>query len=271
MKQHYLGLCAIIRDEPYMDEWLAYYVHLGVNVFYLYDHESAVPLRESLARWQRFLGPERLVIRGIRGTGIQLEAYNHCLATHGADCTWIAFVDADEFIVPKIHPDIPAMLEPFELASGLALCWKVFGTNGHVNPPHGLQIESYTMAMPDDYERNKVVKVIMQPEMTKGFEFNPHIATVADEEEGMPVVSENSKPVIVWYSDPPSWRIGQINHYYFRSRHEFYKKLRAPRADTEELRDPPPDMIIPEGDVEDRSALRFLPGVKAILKKVENF
>jgi hypothetical protein len=270
MKQHYLGVYAIIRDEPYLDEWLAYYVHLGVDVFYLYDHESAEPLVHTLAKWLRFLGPERLVVRGVRGTGIQLDAYNHCLAEHGSQCKWIAFVDADEFIVPKVHPDIPAMLEPFKLASGLVLCWKVFGTNGHATPPKGLQIENYTKAMADGHERNKVVKVIMQPEFTKGFEFNPHIASVKEGDDIMPVVSENAKPVVIWYIDPPSWRIEQINHYYFRSKHEFYKKLRALRADIDELRDPPPNMIIPEGEVDDVSALQFLPGVNAVLKKEEN-
>ncbi|CAK7055559.1 MAG: hypothetical protein DELT_01204 [Desulfovibrio sp.] len=267
--QRYLGLCAVIRDEPYLDEWLAYHVHLGVDRFYLYDNESAVPLAETLAKWMRFLGPERLIIHDAPGKSIQLTVYNRCLADHGNRCKWIAFVDADEFIVPNLHPDLPSMLEPFELASGLALCWKVLGTNGHVTPPQGLQIENYTKAMPDDYDRNKVVKVILQPEYIEGFEFNPHIATVKEGDDVMPVVSENAKPVVIWYIDPPSWRIGQINHYYFRSRHEFYKKLRAPRADTHELRDQPPDMVIPEGDVPETSILRFVPGVKAIMKKVE--
>lgn len=269
MKQHYLGLCAIIRDEPYLDEWLAYYVHLGVDAFYLYDNESQVPLRESLAKWQRFLGPERLVIRGVVGKSLQLDVYNHCLAEHGAKCKWIAFVDADEFIVPKVHPDIPSMLEPFELASGLALCWKMFGTNGHATPPQGLQIENYTKAMGDDHKANRTVKVILQPENIEKFEFNPHIATVKKGDDVMPIVTENVKPIIIWYAKPPSWDIGQINHYFYRSKHEFYKKLRAPRADTHELRDQPPGMVIPEGDVEDLSALRFLPGVKAVLKKME--
>ena len=40
----YLGLCAIIKDEDlFLDEWIAYHMHLGVTAFYLYDNASRVP------------------------------------------------------------------------------------------------------------------------------------------------------------------------------------------------------------------------------------
>ena len=264
--QYTLGLCAIIRDEPYLDEWLAYYVHLGVEVFYLYDNESVVPLPITLAKWQRFLGPDRLLIHNMPGRSLQLKTYNHCLLTYGEQCKWIAFVDADEFIVPRVHQSIPAMLELYDLASGLALCWKMFGTNGHAKPPEGLQIENYTKVVSDDY-CNKIVKVILRPEFIERFEANPHTATVKEADDIAPIVTENAQPIFLWYAAPPTWEIGQINHYYYRSKREFYKKLRAPRADTTAPRNPPPGMVIPEGDTADLSALRFLPGVRAIMAK----
>ncbi|MDR3074304.1 MAG: glycosyltransferase family 92 protein [Deltaproteobacteria bacterium] len=263
---HYLGVCAIIRDEtPYMGEWIAYYAHLGAEVFYLYDNESRTPLRETLAPYDRMLGPGRLLIHDAPGRTLQLITYNHCLAKYGGECKWIAFVDADEFIAPKLHNDLPSMLEAFEPYAGLAVNWKIYGTNGHVKPPPGLQIENYTRAVPDDYQRNETVKVIMQPEKTDHFFHNPHICIVKDERT--PIVTERLNPTAVWFSRPPSWDICQINHYYFRSRHEFYRKLRAPRADILELREAPEDMLIPEGDHEDLSAARFSPGVRAIMRK----
>lgn len=263
---HYLGICAIIRDEtPYMEEWVAYYTHLGVEAFYLYDNESGVPLADTLAKYTRMLTPDRLHIHDAPGRTIQLITYNHCLAKYGNQCRWIAFVDADEFIVPKRCNDIPSMLEEFEPYAGLALNWKVFGTGGHARRPEGLQIENYTMAMNDEHERNSVVKVIMQPERTDHFFHNPHTCIVKD--ESVPIVTENHNPISIWFSKPPSRRTGQINHYYFRSKHEFYKKLRAPRADILELREPPENMIIPEGDYRDLSAARFAPGVKLLMKK----
>lgn len=266
---HYLGLCAIIRDETrYIEEWVAYYMHLGVDVFYLYDNESAIPLRETLAGFTRLLTPEKLRIHDAPGRTLQLITYNHCLAKYGKECKWIAFVDADEFIAPKGgNADIPSMLAAFEPYAGLALNWKVFGTNGHVRPPEGLQIENYVRAIADDHDRHKVVKVIMQPEKTDCFLYNPHVCTVRD--ESVPIVTENHTPTALWFSKPPSWHTGQINHYYFRSRHEFYKKLRSPRADILEGRDPPENMVIPDGDYEDLSAARFAPGVRAIMRMAE--
>ncbi|MCC8195011.1 MAG: glycosyltransferase family 2 protein [Deltaproteobacteria bacterium] len=268
---HYLGICAIIRDEtPYIEEWVAYYAHLGVEAFYLYDNHSKIPLRDTLAKMQRMMGRSRLIVHEAPGRTIQLMTYNHCLAKYGKDCKWIAFVDADEFIAPKLRNDIPSMLEEFEGYGGLAMNWKIYGTNGHLKPPEGLQIEKYTMAVPDGYQRNEVVKVIMQPDRTDCFYHNPHTCIVKDKEH--PIVTENHTPIHLWYSRPPSWRIGQINHYYFRSKHEFYKKMRGPRADIlENFREPPEDNIIPEGSVPDYSAARFAPGVKAILKKAATF
>ena len=45
-----VGICAIIKDcyEPYLLEWLVYHRSIGVDLFFIYDNESTVPIIEML-------------------------------------------------------------------------------------------------------------------------------------------------------------------------------------------------------------------------------
>lgn len=79
-----------------------------------------------------------------------MKCYNHCLSMYGKECEWMAFIDADEFIVPKKTTDLRPMLAEFEKCAGLAAAWRRFGSNGHLRRPEGLQIENYTRALNDN-------------------------------------------------------------------------------------------------------------------------
>ena len=263
----YLGICAIIKNEdPYMDEWMAYYLALGVEVFYLYDNGSNVPLVSRLRKFRQILGQDRLIIHDAPGEKVQMAAYEHCAETYADVCRWIAFMDADEFVVPKKHDSIPAMLEQFETYAGLALHWRVFGSNGHIIPPTGLQLENYTLAMPADDPANVHIKSIVKADRVKFFP-SPHACGLKNPHDI--IVTERGERITSGVADSPSWDIGQINHYYYRSKKEYYAKLRIPRADTSEMRPVFGGRVtVPLGVEEDRSALRFTDSVKSVLDKV---
>lgn len=267
---HYLGLCAIIKDEDaYIDEWLAYYALHGVERFYLYDNESATPLQVKLAPWFRSM-PGKIYVHAAPGRKVQMAVYDDCLSRYREQCRWIAFVDVDEFIAPKAHPTIPALLERYEPYAGLALNWRLFGTNGHNSRPPGLQIANYTMALGDghktnDGSANDHVKVIVDPRKADYF-MNPHMCAVKKPSDT--IVTEDFFPLSSAIVRPTSRDIAQVNHYYYRSKREFYAKLRKPRADLQPERTIPDRVIVPEGDEPDLSAVRFVPGVTAILRSV---
>lgn len=264
---YYFGVCAIIKDEePFLDEWMAYYTLLGAEAFYLYDNGSATPLRQTLRKYERFHTPESLRIHDAPGEKLQMITYGHCLAAYANKCRWIAFVDLDEFIVPKRHDTIPAMLEEFEPYAGLALSWRTFGSNGHVTRPQGLQIENYTRALAASHSLNRHIKTIVNPTLADHFS-NPHICALKNPADR--IVLENHELTNSAWTDVPSWEKGQINHYYFRSKKDFFTKLRRPRADNGAMRTMAEKGVVLVGEEEDTSAVRFAPGVKEIIHRTD--
>lgn len=259
----YLGICAIIKDEtPFLAEWVAYHMHLGAEAFYLYDNRSEVPVADTLAGFSRMRTNVLLHVYNAPGRAMQMPVYNHCINEQDGACRWIAFIDLDEFIVPKPVDTIPALLEEYEAHAGLALSWKTFGSNGHKARPQGLQIENYTRALEDGHSRHTLVKSIVNPRAVKFF-FNPHMCLLKEPDQH--IVTEEHEPIAVAERPRPTWEKAQINHYYYRSRQDFALKMQKPRASVFAPKVQPSSLVPPEGDVEDTLALRFAPEVKKIL------
>lgn len=264
---NYLGVCAIIRDEdPFLCEWMAYYLHLGVTAFYLYDNGSRIPLRTSLAGFAG-VGGAAVRVHESPGRAMQMVVYNHCLASYASECRWLAFVDLDEFIVPLQRDTIPAMLEEYESYGGVAFNWKIFGSGGHKLRPKGLQVENYTMALDPADPAHRHVKSVVDPARAKVF-FNPHMCLMRS---GSHMVTENCEPLETATTQKPSWHKGQVNHYYFRSKQDYHEKLQKPRADLFKTRQEVYTRPFEEGVTPDESAVRFVGGVRGILAGLEKF
>ena len=134
----YLGICAIIKDEDlFLDEWVAYYMHLGVDAFYLYDNASRIPLRQSLKKFGGLRTKVTMAVYDAPGRAMQMVTYNHCLRTNADQCRWIAFIDLDEFVVPKRHESLPPMLEEFETHAGWPSTGKPLAQTGTSSAPPG--------------------------------------------------------------------------------------------------------------------------------------
>lgn len=249
-----LGMCCIVKDEaPFLEEWLLFHALLGVERFIIYDNGSRIPVVDTL---RPYLYKDFLFIHRAPGKARQIECYDHCLQHHGAGLEWLGVLDMDEFAVPKAGDSLPAMLAPYAEYGALALNWKVFGTNGHAQRPTGLQIENYTRTLPPEHPMHLHVKVFVRPERVKCF-FNPHVVRLRESV----TVNENREIVLGPYTQYPSWNVGQINHYYYRSLQDFYQKLQRGMADSGKKHHIPHKIEAPEGDTEDLSALRFAPRV----------
>ena len=57
----------------------------------------------------------------------QLFIYDECLRLFSARHTWIAFVDADEFLMLRDHRvgDLPSLLQEYEAYGALVVNWQV--------------------------------------------------------------------------------------------------------------------------------------------------
>src|SRR3990170_3574405 len=159
-----LGIVVIVRNEaPYLEEWLCYHLAVGVQHVFLYDNGSDDGLHEveAVGVQHVFLydngsddGLHELVDRYVNHglvsvvhwplPGGQIDAYSHALRFFGPSVEWLAFIDVDEFIVPLVDDDIPALLARWPDAADVRLPRVDFAFSGHRSPPPGLTIEAYT-------------------------------------------------------------------------------------------------------------------------------
>src|SRR3954454_3236476 len=131
----YLSVCAIYLDEaPYLREWIEFHRLVGVERFYMYDHEST---DDHLAVLAPYIENGTVVVQEWPIQPGQLEAYDHCVATHGDETRWIACIDIDEFLFsPTLRP-VSEILPDYEQHPALAVNWAMFGTSGHLTKPEG--------------------------------------------------------------------------------------------------------------------------------------
>lgn len=167
----YLTTACIAKDEDlYLEEWINFHRVIGSEHIYIYDNESKIPIKELL---NKYIKEKIITVIDMPGRHIQMDAYNHCLKNFGSSSKWIAFIDVDEFLVPKSTDTVSEMLTEYEQYGGLASHWIWYGNNGYINKPNGLVIENYTMAAQKNWCMHRHIKSVVQPEKTE-FPQDPH-------------------------------------------------------------------------------------------------
>ncbi|MEN0056496.1 MAG: glycosyltransferase family 92 protein [Mucilaginibacter sp.] len=225
-----VAICCIAKHEdPYLTEWIDYHLKIGVSRFYIYDNESSIPISTTLSA---YIKKGVVVVEPISGMVKQMPAYSHCIANYGSECQWIAFIDVDEFIVPKtLTGNLPEFLDNYKSYGGLGIHWLVFGSNGHLEKPQGSQLESYTRRSLKTEGVNGHIKSIVQPRYVKGVP-NPHYFHY---KRGKYCVNEDFERINGAIAKHTSNKI-QLNHYFLRSLEEFKLKIARGRADNGETR-----------------------------------
>jgi hypothetical protein len=107
----------------------------------------------------------------------QLYVYSRCLRDFGKYTKFMAFIDADEFIVvadPK--KSIPMVVKEYEKYGGLTLNWMFFGSSGHITRPAGGVLENYVQC-----GKNPHLKSVVATDYTlSASELNPHCFVYKD-------------------------------------------------------------------------------------------
>lgn len=189
-----IAVVAILREEnEFVEEWVAYHRLLGVDHFYLYDHDPRLPLRKILRKHSGYVTvTDWLVRHGIRarhrGFSAQVKAYNHYRRHYSTYDKWAAFIDADEFIALKKHANLKDFLRGHDDCCAVSLNWFVFGHNGFYENPEGLIVESLTRRA---RQASRAMKTINKNACVKDF-VNPHYAILA---EGCRRVDGNRRPL----------------------------------------------------------------------------
>jgi len=218
-----LAVAAIVKDEgASIFEWLAHHAALGVERFFLYDNGSSDDTRAEIAA---FPGPARIDVIDWPMPQGQFPAYADALTRFGRTSRWMAFIDADEFLIPMRGETLPAILEDFAVYGGMAVPFTIFGSSGFDRRPDGLVLENYRRRAPDGFVVNGYLKCIVRPERMTAEVTTPHLL---HPRPGHAIVLETGRAVAPRTGgllDPPftAQRL-RLHHYVVKSREDFAGK-----------------------------------------------
>lgn len=222
-KKYEVSLCCIIKDERYLEEFIIYYSILGVDHFYIYDNESAIPIKDRLSH---AYFKDKCTIIDFPGKVQQLNAYNDCITRTSNETNWLIFVDGDEYILPKKHDNIKDFLNDYNDAHAVGINWKMFGSSNYETKQSGFLIDKYRKC---DNKQNKHIKTILKPEHSIKMT-DPHTVELKDNSK---YVDAKKNVIHGPFNENDTIDIIQINHYHGKSHEEQLEKKKRGTPDRE--------------------------------------
>ena len=226
-----LAVVLVVRNEGrHIGEWARFHRLAGVRQVIVYDDGSSDATLATLAAeltsdqlrvipWRQRLS-DQLLRREIHN---QVLAYAHAAANFGGTFRWMAFIDADEFLVPKRAPSLDAALAHLGPdVRCLSLPWHMFGRCGHQQPPRGGVVPNYRLRAAEPMAGVNF-KCVVDP---------CHLTAVRVHR------MEVDRGTLTWNDRGEAWSLGrrtqaafysadhlQLNHYYTRSGQELEEKI----------------------------------------------
>lgn len=268
-----IGIALCVRDEEaYIAEWARFHKAIGVRHFIVYDNgssdETAKAIQAAVGRDDVTIIPWAGQVRSTKTEQLidgQALAFAHAILNFGGKFDRMAFIDADEFLLPRTGFTLDEALKATGGFPNISLPWHMFGTSGHTSRPMGPVTSNYTRRTADPMSRRAHVtnfKCIVDPcEVTEVSVHQFKTRTYGDltsNDAGYRTTRDGRKERR-FYSNSNL----QLNHYYSKSREEMATKIArgsnyaVSATDLLEkmkstLRD------IEQDEVEDRSMVDFL-------------
>lgn len=225
-----LAIAAIVKNElDSLVEWLAFHLAVGASHFLMADNDSTDGTNEFLS----VLAEQGLVTLISVPTGEsppQLPAYQSLLEKCPKDIDLVAFIDADEYLLPTLKGQtLLAWLEERFVSpdvGALGLNWACFGSNGAKFREDGLVIERFTQRAKQEFGPNHHFKSVVRPRYVQRFD-NPHYARLKRghyvNSAGQPLLPRKDKHGKQRFglSENITWEGARINHYLVKSVEEF--------------------------------------------------
>lgn len=224
------ALCGIVRNEVRsIVEWLAYYKALGFDEFLIYDNESTDGTEVILRALDEAGELIYLDWPHAIGRWPQRRAYEH--ARKWASAEWLAFFDADEFLVLQQDAGIGAFLRRFPSdVAAVVVNWVVFGSDGQARYLPLPVTERFGDALPQGASWNRVVKTLGRRKMLAGtgiHRVNPgtgrYVTTSGAE-------AQFDGPMRTTTAETG---IATLHHYIVKSHEEFEEKLQRGNANSQ--------------------------------------
>jgi len=255
-----IAVVAVVRDEaPNIAEWLAWQFAIGFDAVILLDNASTDATRKIA---QSFAATNDIRILDWRVTApdYQMRAYEHAAKLFESEFAWLAFFDADEFLVLPEHLDLRACLAA-STAAAIAIPWAIFGSSGHLEQPPGLITENFYHRAPADFLPNRHVKSIIRPALMRAA-LNPHVFEMQGgytDLTGAELAFDS--PGLLTHS--PNYAAGKLHHYFVQSWSHWQTKMRRGYHDI--IRVESEFFVYDQNEIHDDSTARLAPAVKAIL------
>lgn len=238
LKNQKIAIAAIFKNEgPYIIEWLAFHRVVGVDYFFIADNDSndgSGTLLKSLAslgfiKYLHFPSPQ--------GQAPQLPAYRELMRIYSHLADWVAFIDADEFIVPgnnvSVKKSLSEVLQNNQNIGAVALNWATYGSAGRKEYSPDPVIERFTARGMQDFGVNRHYKSIVSVQAYETTHDNPHLFKLKADyhyvgSDGEPLRHDSNG--IKGISDNVCWKNMRLNHYIVKSYDEFIFKKNRGRA-----------------------------------------
>lgn len=255
-----IACTAVVRnEEQHIAEWLAWQFIIGFDTVLLLDNSST----DRTAAIARGFAPRRdvrVINWQLRTPDYQPRAYDHAISLLKDEFEWVAFFDADEFLVLDAGLNLQALLAARPEAA-IAIPWALFGSSGHKDRPEGLITENFLHRAREDFPPNRHVKSIIRPALTSG-PLNPH----GFEVQGYYV--DILGRFLTWsnagYLDTaPIYKGAKLHHYFTLAWADWQKKLR--RGYPDQTRTEDDFTTYDRNEVFDDSARRYTAQLRAEL------
>lgn len=229
-----IAVVSCVKNEAfYIAEWLQFHRAVGVRHFYLYDNGS---VDDTIAIARSTVADALTIIPWV-GRMIdaptqnllnsQAIAFAHGILNFGKSYNWMAFIDVDEFLLPKQGKTVEEALQGAAGFPNISLPWHMFGTSSHKVRPSGGVLRNYTVRGSDPLSKRKNAsnfKCIVDPCKVSEVSIH-HFSTVQYGEQtandaGSIATRKGRKS-----SDFYSSKFLQLNHYYSKSEEELRAKL----------------------------------------------
>lgn len=231
-ENRHIYLCIIAKDEDhYIQEWIDYHFKLGFEKIVIYAND-----------WIYENENENVEVIQMNGEIKQSFSYNTFLQDFKEKFWWVAFYDADEFLVLHKHNNMEELLSEYDDVQAIGINLARFGSNGHVNVINGNYnvLERFTKrATEADQEKHDdtAIKVMMRYTNTNRIDTHNCMGAThtlsrkeiysEDDADGNTgpedIVQMKTRPKILHRprarvrSKPIEWDVAQLNHYFIKS------------------------------------------------------
>ena len=246
-EEEYMSICLAVKNQ-HLDllEWFPhYYYHHGIRRFYVMDDGSQPPI-SILPDYG--IPNSAITFTYIPRTPIEErpEPMHHhiygnmCMKDYGKRHTWMAFLDADEFLEMRNGQTLMQWLHDWEgngTVGAVAAQWLTHSSAGLLTRPIGGARKNFDKCVVNDPNgENRHVKMFVRTELFQQVNNVHHIGT----KDGYLEVGEHGDPAGP-FRNPITHDKWALHHYGVKSRQEFIEK--QDRGNANALAKPVPDSL----------------------------